>query len=162
MYPMLSDIVRYEWHNIPNRYHHVSVDEFVIMPNHIHGIIVISLPPLVGATLAVARNKNALENVTDVMKKTRTGASIDTRAGASPAPTVAPLGNIVGSFKSLCTKSWLDCIKTREMDIYGKIWQRNYYDHIVRNKRELQTVREYIRTNPDNWLNDEYYQNENH
>jgi putative transposase len=68
-------IIQKEWNEIPNRFPNVQLDAFVMMPNHIHGIII------VGATLVVAR-----------------GSAVDhnNRAGTSPAPT---LGEIIGSFK---------------------------------------------------------------
>ena len=108
IYPDLKEIVENEWKNIPNRYLHVSLDEFVIMPNHIHGIIIVR------ATLAVAQNENAVDR--------------NKRAGASPAPTV---GDIVGSFKSLCVNKWLEFANIHNLQAIGKIWQRNYYEHIM-------------------------------
>ena len=96
------------------------------MPNHIHGIIIINTPvgaPLVGALSLVD--------------------GIDKRAGTSPAPR---LGEIIGSYKSLCTyrfrKSLLDV---------GKLWQRNYYEHVIRNEKELNKIRDYIKRNPLDW-----------
>jgi REP element-mobilizing transposase RayT len=91
------------------------------MPNHIHGIII------VGATLAVALNN---------------------RAGARPAPTV---GEIVGTFKSLCVNDWLIYLKENKIDAIGKFWQRNYYEHIIRNENELNKIRGYIQNNPLKW-----------
>ena len=67
-YPDLKEIVENEWKDIPNRYSHVSVDEFVIMPNHIHGIIT------VGATLAVAQKKTVAQNGRMVAQNERAGA----------------------------------------------------------------------------------------
>ena len=130
----LKEIVENEWKDISNRYSHVLVDEFVIMPNHIYGIIT------VGATLAVARNK----------RNERAGAQNgrNERAGARPAPTV---GDVVGSFKSLCVKKWLQFINMHNLPEIVKIWQHNYYEHIIRNEKELNQIREYIINNPLKW-----------
>jgi REP element-mobilizing transposase RayT len=99
----------------------LTVDESIIMPNHIHGILI------VGATLAVAQSNGA---------------------GARPAPTV---GEIVGTFKSLCIHDWLTYIKEKKIDAVAKFWQRNYYEHVIRNEYELNKIREYIQNNPLKW-----------
>ena len=78
-YQKLKEIVDDEWNQIPNRYSHVDLDEYVIMPNHIHGIIIINDLKTVGATPAVAQKMYCVQD----KKRTRT----------SLAPTV---GDIVG------------------------------------------------------------------
>ena len=130
----LGKIVEQEWHEILKRFPDVELDAFVVMPNHIHGIII------VGATLVVALNRE------DMVR-----SNINNRAGTSPAPT---LGHIIGSFKSLCI------YKRKNSGLNaGKLWQRNYYEHIIRNETELNKIREYIITNPLNWESDENYTN---
>ena len=135
-------MVEREWLETENRFPHVDLDEFVIMPNHVHGIII------VGATLAVAR-------------------ASQTRAGASPAPTHEmmqtvckskrpTLGQIVGAFKSLSARKWIKYIEQGNiLDKCGKLWQRNFYDHIIRNENDLYHIRGYIFQNPLNWHLDE-------
>ena len=123
-YPELKIIVKTQWENIPNYFPNIDLDEYIIMPNHLHGIIV------VGATYTVAQNKSI------------------TRAGTRPAPTI---GEIIGSFKSLCFHMWLQYIKQNNIDVIGKFWQRNYYEHIIRNESELNRIREYIKNNPIQW-----------
>ncbi|KRT65801.1 MAG: hypothetical protein XU11_C0019G0022 [Candidatus Dadabacteria bacterium CSP1-2] len=122
-HPELKRILIRQWQEIPDRYANIRLDEFVIMPNHIHGIII------VGATLAVAQAR-------------------EKRAGARPAPTI---GEIIGIFKSLCLHDWLKYIKENRIDAVGKFWQRNYYEHIIRNEDELNKIREYIQNNPLKW-----------
>jgi REP element-mobilizing transposase RayT len=121
VYSELKEILRRHWVKLPERFPYLILDEFIIMPNHIHGIII------VGATPAVAQ--------TDW-------------AGARPAPTV---GEIVGTFKSLCVNDWLTYIKENKINAVGKFWQRNYYEHIIRNEEELAKIREYIQNNPLKW-----------
>jgi len=79
-------------------------------------------------------------------------------AGARPAPTVG-LGEIIGTFKSLCFYDWLRYIKENNINAVGKFWQRNYYEHIIRNENELTKIREYIINNPLKWEED--YENPN-
>lgn len=142
-YRELQEIVKRQWEELPQRFLGLILGEFIIMPNHIHGILIVGAglaPALsgqsrknVGATLAVAQNDRA---------RARPGA------GARPAPTV---GEIVGTFKSLCIHDWLTYIKEKKIDVVGKFWQRNYYDHIIRNEDEMNKIREYMGNNPLKW-----------
>jgi putative transposase len=136
-YRELQEIVKQQWEELPQRFPDLILDEFTIMPNHIHGILIVGVgrpAENVGATLAVAQNNGA-------------GARPE-RAGARPAPTV---GEIIGTFKSLCIHDWLTYIKENEIDTVAKFWQRNYYEHVIRNEDELNKIREYIRNNPLKW-----------
>ena len=108
-----------EWVRLPEHFQSVELDEFVIMPNHVHGII------LVGAGLAPP----------------------DGRGAASSAPT---LGHILRAFKSISAIA-----VNRLLGRSGRsLWQRNYYEHIVRNENELARIREYIANNPAQWALD--------
>ena len=112
------------------------------MPNHIHGIIVLSA----GATLAFAQNDgNAQNEMID---------GNDIWAGASPAPKET-VGDIVGAYKSLVANGCLDIYKTKN-ETMGKLWQRNYYEHIIRNDKSYNTISEYIINNPTNWKDDKF------
>ncbi len=108
------------WEAIPDHFTYVEVDVFVIMPNHVHGIVLI-----VGATDSVAPT---------------------TPSG----PPRGSLGAIIGQYKSVVTK------KIRKMANAPNwlVWQRNYYERIIRNERELIAVREYIMNNPVRWAED--------
>jgi len=104
------------WSNIPKFYPNTEIDEFVVMPNHFHGIVIIS------------KNNG------------RTQRS---------APTLS-LSNIIQRFKSLTTTRY------RQMtDLPTKLWQRSFYDHIIRNERNLNRIRQYIINNPARWDLDE-------
>lgn len=126
---IVGEIVQRTWHDISRRFGGIRLDAFVVMPNHIHGIIIVNN---VGATLAVALNSLC--------------GDPDKRAGTSPAPT---LGKIVGAFKSLCFHK----CKNNGLNI-GKLWQRNYHEHIIRNEMELNSIREYIGNNSLTWHED--------
>lgn len=117
----MGNIVRECWNNISEHFHHVELDEFVVMPNHLHGIIVI-VDGHVGA-----RHASPLQNA----RARGTGKG--------------SLGAIIGSFKASSSK---------QAGI--TLWQRNYYEHIIRNERELESIREYIFNNPFKWADDEY------
>ena len=112
-----------EWVRLPERFQSIELDEFVIMPNHLHGII------LVGAGLAPPDS----------------GAA--SRGAASSAPT---LGHILRAFKSISAIA-----VNRLLGRSGRsLWQRNYYEHIVRSENELARIREYIANNPAQWALD--------
>ena len=75
------------------------------------------------------------------------------RAGASPAPT---LPQVVGAYKSLAANQWLQICKSKNTQM-GTIWQRSYYDEIIRNEQDYLTKWNYIDTNPYRWSDDEYF-----
>jgi hypothetical protein len=77
------------------------------------------------------------------------------RAGASPAPTVA-VGNIIGAYKSLVANEGLNIYKMKNKTM-GKLWQRNFYEHIIRDERSYQTISNYIINNPSNWKDDKFF-----
>ena len=145
----VGEIVNKEWNHIHDRHKNVELDAFVVMPNHIHGIIIINEhvgAPLAGtlydATGALSHAGNQNNNISNK----RAGAA--NRAGTSRAPArgAPTLGDAIGSFKSLCTyrcrKSLLDV---------SKLWQRNYYEHVIRNDKEMNEIRFYIQNNPLQW-----------
>ncbi|MCK4917633.1 MAG: transposase, partial [Candidatus Omnitrophica bacterium] len=70
---------------------------------------------------------------------------------ASPVPTIS---NIVGSFKSKTSVKYLRYINNKNLNVCGQIWQRSFHDHIIRNDKSLNKIRNYIETNPQNWEND--------
>ena len=122
--PVLAGIVEKAWRSLPYRFPSVALDAFVLMPNHVHFVLWLTD---VAATLAVAGGGGA---------------------GASPAPT---LGQVVGAFKSIVAVEWLKWLKVHDSLRSGRVWQRNYYEHVVRNEDELHRIREYIVMNPVKW-----------
>ncbi len=118
-------IIHTVWHELPMHYAAIDLDVFVIMPNHVHGIIVLTGTSVVGAGLALPGSEGA----------------------ASSAPT---LGNVMRTFKSL------SAIRVNRvlMRTGQPLWQRNYYEHIIRNEARLYRIREYIVGNPQNWIMD--------
>ena len=141
----LGRIVQKCWKEIRTHYQNIELDEFVVMPNHVHGVIFIMGNGFgdVGATLVVAQNRAGASPAP--------AANNEMRAGASPAPT---LGNIIGAFKSMVFNQHLKYIQINNLDVSAKVWQRNYYEHIIRNENSLEKIRNYIYNNPGGWLND--------
>ncbi len=134
-----------EWQKLSERFQNFELDVFQIMPNHMHGIIVLNDPVRAGFTPAQNANAQNPENA----QITHAGI----RAGASPAPTIS---DIVGAYKSLVTNRCLEIYKSKN-ETMGKLWQRNYYEHIIRNEQSYQNISNYIINNPAKWMQDRFY-----
>ena len=138
-----------EWNMLPERFPHVVLDAFVVMPNHVHGIVVITNPATDDtATTAPTIVGTGLVPVPDDGATTRVAPTV----GDIVAPTV---GDIVGAFKSRVTVEYIRGVKTSGWPPFrGRLWQRNYYEHIIRNERALNAIRQYIIENPRRWQMD--------
>ena len=139
-----------EWLKLSERFSNFELDVFQIMPNHMHGIIVLN--DIVGATLAVVQNA-VVQNVPNgIIALNDVGAT----ARVAPTTTNATIGDIVGAYKSLVANGCLDIYKTKN-ETMGKLWQRNYYEHIIRNEQSYQTISDYIINNPAKWKDDKFF-----
>jgi len=141
---------------IPAFYPGVDVDENIVMPNHIHIIIVLFD---VGATPCGCpddANVGATpRGCPDDSNISKTGQAPKTGQARGPAPTLS-LPDIVQRFKSLTTTRYIKGVKEKGWKPFDKkIWQKNYYEHIIRNEDDLHKIREYILYNPLNWNLDE-------
>lgn len=125
-----GEIIQKWWSDIPIHFLNVETEVFVIMPNHIHGIIIIDDHR--GEALCVSPRILPNQNV-------------QPRAGK---PT---LGQVIGYFKYQSTKEMnaLD-----DNGVITKFWQRNYYERIIRNEKELKQKTEYILGNLSRWDDD--------
>jgi REP element-mobilizing transposase RayT len=133
----LGQIVKNEWMRSNNvrREIRLNEDEFVVMPNHIHGIVWIVDP--VGAD-------NVVDNVGGA------GRGVCHTPQRTPVPKRMPksLSSFIAGFKAAVTSR-----AGKEFNIHS-IWQRNYYEHIIRNDRELMNIWQYIDNNPVRWQED--------
>ena len=119
------------------------------MPNLIHGII-----SLVGAGFTPALNYADSQNKQNQdITTTNTSNGTDIRTTARVAPTVS---DIIGAYKSRLVNGCLDIYKSKN-ETMGKLLQRNYYEHIIRNEKSYQTISEYILNNPAKWTEDKFY-----
>jgi REP element-mobilizing transposase RayT len=150
-----------EWSKLPERFPNFELDVFQIMPNHFHAIIGLKDVGAndvgaidVGATLAVAPNDMVALNDT-VAPNNIIKFEAANGAGASPART-GSVSDIVGAFKSLVANGCLEICKAKN-EFMGKLWQRNYYEHIIRDERAYHTISEYIINNPLKWGADKFH-----
>jgi putative transposase len=110
------------WHALPERFPNIDLDVFGLMPNHAHGIILIT----------------------------------DSGLNANNKPIV--LGNMVGAFKSVTTHKYIDGVHLQGWEPFHKrLWQRNFYEHIIRNDKVPNAIRTYIINNPANWQEDDLH-----
>lgn len=139
------------WTKLPEKFAGVSLDEVVIMPNHFHGIVVLGA---VGADPCVCPVSTD-PCVCPVFPGSRSPASSDQIINKG-AHAGAPLQRIVQWFKTMTTNEYIRCAKKHGWPSFpGRLWQRNYYERIIRNENELAAIREYIRCNPMQWEQDE-------
>ena len=118
-----GNLVQLTWNDLPNHNLHISLDAFIVMPDHVHGIIVIHDTGVVGA------DSVRVDSV---------------RAGSKPAPAYHGLPEIIRQLKTFSARR---INVMREMK-GTPVWRRNYYEHIILSKAELSRVRQYIHHNP--------------
>ncbi|MCC6158352.1 MAG: transposase [Deltaproteobacteria bacterium] len=136
-----GEIARIRWSELPGRFGHIALSDFIVMPNHIHGILINELDTydrapdsstvrtVVGARF-IAPNSEAI------------AANSPSTAHSARAPT---LGNIVRAFKATTAR------EIREHVDPAFAWQRNYYERVIRDDDEMKRIRKYIIENPIRW-----------
>ncbi len=118
------------WNNISLLNENIETDLFCLMPNHIHGIIIIQ------------------NDAEDIQIEKKYGFEISERRGRRS------LQGIIKDFKSVTTRYYNKMV---DESLRNTLWQKSYYDHIIRNEKELNEIREYIRNNPLKWELDKYF-----
>lgn len=149
-----------EWIKLAERFSNFELNVFQIMPNHMHAILVLKDAVIVdvGATLAVAQNDRAVAGKDIVAgNDTVVGNDTDVSAGTSTAPT-APItiSDLIGAYKSLVANECLKLYKMKNKKM-GKLWQRDYCEHIIRNERYCHNISNYIINNPSKWNDDKFF-----
>jgi len=132
-------MVQQIWNEMPKYYSGIELGEFIVMPDHIHGIIKINDPP-VGATPRgcpiVERGCPIVERGCPIIERNR--------------PISLPY--LMDCFKTMTTTKYINGVKTSKWKPFcKKLWQRNYWEHIIRSDEEYARIAEYIRNNPVLW-----------
>jgi putative transposase len=121
-----------EWLAIQSRFTSVQLEEFVVMPNHFHAILSI-LPTVEGSLVSIVN-------------------------GRVPTRGTPTLGEMIGAFKSITTNQYISGVKHQKWTPFDrKLWQRNYYEHIIRDDRSFKILQSYIQDNPLRWEIDQLH-----
>ena len=131
------------WYDIPRHFSFVKLDAFVVMPNHIHGILIIDKIDLYDGRDAINRVSTHNTNNTE---KTITGGI----TGNKNPMSHENISRIIRWYKGRCTFE----IRKIRVDFY---WQSRFHDHIIKNDDSYQRIKNYIINNPINWDNDKFY-----
>jgi putative transposase len=128
-----------KWHReLANKFPGIELGEYIIMPNHFHAIIIISGNP--------------------VWADPRVRPDIMGDHVGSPRLDRPSLSRIVQWFKTMTTNEYIRGVKNLGWDRFdGKLWQRDYYEHIIRDEKAYLAISNYIINNPANWIDDEYF-----
>jgi REP element-mobilizing transposase RayT len=152
----VGEIVINQWRQIPDRFANVLMDEFVVMPNHVHRIVMLcdrdgvrDMDPNSGFARTISKGEAAATRLT--------GHGLCPTAAASPRRPHGTLpgsvGAIVQNFKSVTARK----INIQRHTPGVPVWQRNYYEHIIRSERSYQQIAAYIAGNPARWQMDALY-----
>jgi REP element-mobilizing transposase RayT len=119
---------------LPNKFPDIEIDTYIIMPNHFHAIIT-----NVGAHLCVRPNDNP-------------------PVSGEQSVSGEHIGSPLQWFKTMTTNEYIRGVKVLGWQPFDKkLWQRNYYEHVIRNEQSYRNITEYIINNPANWIKDQLY-----
>ena len=127
-----------QWLRLPNRFSGLELGEWIVMPNHIHGILVITGKGEASRHQSFASPEPIIKDASPLRPN-----------GTAPGS----VGAIIQIFKSVTSRK----ISTQIENFKGSVWQRNYYEHVIRNESELHAISDYILANPQNWEKDTEY-----
>jgi putative transposase len=123
-----------QWYWLAEQYPYVILHEFIVMPNHIHGIIEISRDAIVGTGRDLSGNNY----------ETGTGHDLS-------LPKIKSLSGLMGAYKTTISKK----IHLLKYDEFA--WQRSFYDHIIRDEKSYEKISNYIINNPNSWQQDKFF-----
>ena len=130
-------IVSEKWQWLESQYPYIELGAWIVMPNHFHGILVIHDDGRGGSRSA------PMDDISNAIRG-------DSRIAPTPIKH-KPLGGLIGAFKTVSTKQ-INLLRDTEGQV---VWQRNYYEHIVRDEHEMDRITRYIESNPSQWSEDD-------
>jgi len=162
-------MIETEWLKLPQRFTNIKLHNYIVMPNHFHAILEIvgaipcGCPNVGGQPQGIAPTPPGLQTGQSEIVRAIPCGCPDVGAipcgcpnvGAIPCGCPKKLGDIVGAFESITTVKYIHGVKTLNWKSFNKrIWQRNYWEHIIRNENEFIRISEYIRNNAIMWNGD--------
>lgn len=155
----IGQIAEKFWYEIPQHFQFAILDAFVVMPNHVHGIIIINKQSTDGDIIVVETPKLGVSTTTETPCPSPTASIIHdknndpsptTTGGKNPKWKPGILGVILNQYKRICT---LDARRINP----DFIWQSRYYDHVIRDASSFERIHNYIVNNPANWRDDKFF-----
>ena len=151
-----GQMIETEWLNLHERFKNIHLHEYIVMPNHFHAIL--KIVTTVGAPLVVAQNEMVNQNNDTTVSGQPQGIAPTNQQNGTISKTGKTLGDMVGAFESITTVNYIRGVKTHHWPSFdGKLWQRNYWEHIIRDEQSYQNISEYIINNPAKWNEDRLY-----
>ncbi|MBK8395661.1 MAG: hypothetical protein IPL26_10515 [Leptospiraceae bacterium] len=126
-----GNIAQKQWFWLKDQYPYVQLHEFIVMPNHIHGII-------------------------EIVKSVGTGRDLSLRVNDPSPRKIKPLSELMGAYKTTVSKQIHLLENEKSKNVKDFAWQRSFHDHILRDEPSFYNISEYIKNNPINWKNDEF------
>ncbi len=184
-------MVQFVWEDLPNRFPMIQLDSFVVMPNHIHGIIKIVSTDVhcaetdddsikngfvengqaQGQSLqGIRTSKTDDENIKNEhvgtplvgVRPYNNDNDCSIKNGQAQGQSLRTVGEIIGAFKSITTNRYINGVKMGLVPSFRKrLWQHRFYDSIIRNERMYHNIREYIINNPRSWELDSLKKSDN-
>ncbi|MEM6316152.1 MAG: transposase [Bacteroidota bacterium] len=147
-------MINQTWLDLPKRFPTIKLHEHIVMPNHFHGIIeILDTWKNVKGKDVIAKDGQILPFENEQLHGKGQPQGI--------APTKKKLGDIVGAFESLTTVEYIKGVKNEGWERFdGKLWQRNYWEHIIRHQQSFSRIANYIQNNVITWEKDKFYQHE--
>ena len=174
-------MVEMEWLALSERFPAIRLHEYIVMPNHFHGIIEIVGSPLVGdhqnekgqpqGIAPTPPPGTAPTSTPGTAPTPPPGTAPTPPPGTAPTPQKKTVGEIMGAFKSITTGKYIEGVKKHKCvcsnnktctcngwKIFDKkLWQRNYWEHIICNEESYQRISQYILQNPAKWVEDQLH-----
>lgn len=168
----IGAIVKGLWYDIPNHHPNVILGDFVVMPNHIHGIIVIDkssvetlqamsktgkkeqITEIQPETLQAMSKTGEKEQITDIQPETLQATSLPLKNEfyKQIAPKAGSIARIIGAFKSACSRHI-----NASFSAMNFAWQERFWDNIIRTEESYDNIFDYIINNPFNWDKDKLF-----
>ncbi len=178
-----GEIAHREWEKLPERWPHVELGAFQIMPNHMHGVLLIGRPVSAITTVEKGVGKDGATTVRATTRVAQTGVAPTDGVGSVGAPLLGAqndtgaqdnppkipfskmqwatrpyLGQIIGAYKSIVATACLNYHKENQPGVWlDKIWQRGFDDRIIRSAEAFDNISNYIINNQKNWKEDRFF-----
>jgi REP element-mobilizing transposase RayT len=149
-----GEMVQQIWQEIPQFYKRFELHDYIVMPDHFHAILVIkNEESLVGADAVGAGPRACPINQKNPEEKGQPESTGQPQGAAQTIQGAAQtVGDLIARFKSLTTYKYIQGVRQDGWPPFEKrLWQRNYYEHIIRSERAYHIISAYIRNNPARW-----------